>query len=242
MALLFGIFGILSIIGNIYFLPVIILRLYKITFFRNLSRDIVRLSWSFFLFCARVCGYLRCEYSGDFKSLNHIKSCIVIANHPSLLDVMLIISKIRHIDCIVKASLRKNIFLYPAIKASNYILNTENEILLKKATNILKSGESLLIFPEGTRTKEHIVFHKASSYIAINAAKKLAKILIKINPRSLQKGRKWYDTPSIRVNYKIKLVEVLELKNYEKMATNAIRTRRLHKQLSEFYIKEWNNG
>lgn len=241
MAILFIFFGILCLFGNIYFIPIIILRLYKLPFFRNLSRDIVRLSWQFFLFVCKICGYLRYEYSG-INALQNEKSCIIIANHPSLLDVMLIVSKIRHINCIVKASLKRNIFLYPAIKASDYILNTENEILLKCATNALKSGESLLIFPEGTRTKESIVFHKASSYIAINAATKLAMIFITMQPRSLQKGRSWYDTPKTRINYNVRLGEILDLNNYNSIDTNAIRVRKLHKQLSEIYKKEFDNG
>lgn len=241
VAFLFCIFGVLCLCGNIYFIPVIIFRLYKITFFRNLSRDIVRFSWRLFILACRACGYLDYEYS-DFKRLKSLESCLIIANHPSLLDVVLIISHIPRINCIVKDGLKRNVFLYPAIKASGYILNTENEILLNNATKALKSGESLLVFPEGTRTKDSIIFHKASSYIAINAAKYLAMIVIKMQPRSLQKGRKWYDTPTTKIKYSVSLYDIWDLGDYEIGATNAIRVRRLHKNISEIYTKEWNNG
>ena len=104
-------------------------------------------------------------------------------------------SLVRRANCVVKASLGKNIFLAPAIKACGYIPNTANEELLQKSIDALKSGESLIIFPEGTRTAGEIVFHKAAAYIAVNSAKQLVAIGIKMDPPSLKKKRALVQNP-----------------------------------------------
>lgn len=238
VAVLFSIFGLLCLLGNIIFISIIILQLHKIMFFQNISRDIVRYSWRFFLWCARIVDIVRCEYIG-FEALNLHKntSRIVIANHPSLLDVVLIIAKIRRINCVVKADLCKNPFLFAAIKASGYIPNTANEILLENSLSALNRGESLLIFPEGTRTKNSIIFHKAASYIAINAAQNLAIIFIKMRPRSLQKGEKWYHTKKMR--YSVILYDIWDLRSFAPNKQNPLRVRDLYKNLSEIYKEEF---
>lgn len=241
VAVLFGIFGLLCLFGNIVFILIIILQLHKILFFQNISRDIVRYSWRFFLWCARIVGVLKYEYI-DFERLDSRNdsskdSRIFIANHPSLLDVVLIIAKIRRINCVVKADLCKNPFLFAAIKASGYIPNAANEILLQNSLSALNRGESLLIFPEGTRTKDSIIFHKAASYIAINAAQSLAMIFIKMRPRSLKKGEKWYHTQKMR--YSLILHDIWDLQSFAPSKLNPLRVRELHKNLSEIYKEEF---
>ena len=233
---LFFWFGLLCLIGNILFLPIYALRLNKFKFFENLSRDIVYLAWNFFIFSTKILGYLDYEFE-DSNKLGKSHQ-IVIANHPSLLDVVFILSKVRRINCIVKNDLAKNIFLSPAIKASNYIINTEDEALLNRSLEVLRNGESLLVFPEGTRTKEAIKFHKAPFYIAINSAKIVTPIFIYMNPRSLQKGVKWYKTPKNKIKYKIKIDKDLEVSEFLRDKPNSIRVKELHKNMNEIYNKE----
>lgn len=162
-------------------------------------------------------------------------SQIIISNHPSLLDVVLLLANIARINCVVKASLSKNIFLFGAIKASGYILNTANEELLQKSIDAIKSGESLLIFPEGTRTKDKISFHKAASYIAIHGAKSLSAIFIKMHPKSLQKDSKWYNTPAQTLHYEISLENQIILDDFAKDKSDSLRVRALHEYLGNLY-------
>ena len=233
---LFSLFGLICLVGNIIFLPIIILRLNKFKFFENLARDLVYLSWNFFIFSTKILGYLDYEFE-NFNKLGKA-SQLVIANHPSLLDVVFILSKVKRINCIVKNDLSKNIFLSPAIKASNYILNTEDEYLLNRSLEVLKNGESLLVFPEGTRTKEIIKFHKAPFYIAIHGARVITSIFIYMNPRSLQKGAKWYQTPKTKIKYKIKINKNLEISELLHDKPNSIRVKALYQTMNEIYKKE----
>lgn len=258
VGLCFVLFGSICLIGNIFFIPLILLGLHRFRRVQNLSRDIVRYSWRFFLWCAKILGVIKYEYSGFEKLDSRVDSSdsrdsskdssldshknpndsrIFIANHPSLLDVVLIIAKIRRINCVVKADLCKNPFLFAAIKASGYIPNSANEILLQNSLSALNRGESLLIFPEGTRTKDSIIFHKAGSYIAINAAQSLAMIFIKMRPRSLKKGEKWYHTQKMR--YSVILRDIWDLQSFAPSKLNPLRVRELHKKLSEIYKEEF---
>lgn len=135
----------------------------------------------------------------------------------------------------IKASLAKNIFLFGAIKASGYILNTANEEILRQSIDALKMGESLLIFPEGTRTKDKIILHKAASYIAIHSAKNLSAIFIKMSPKSLQKDSKWYNTTTQTLRYELSLEAQITLDEFEKERVDSIRVRHLHEILSNLY-------
>lgn len=237
---LFALFGALCLVGNVYFLSVVILRLHKLRAIQSLSRDIVRISWRFFIYATRILGYLRYEFI-NFDTLGAQKSQLIIANHPSLLDVVLILSRVKGANCVVKASLARNIFLFGAIKASGYILNTQNEALLAQSKNALDSGETLLIFPEGTRTRGEIAFHKAASYIAIHGAKTIAPIFITMRPRSLKKGGKWYETPKTTINYTLTKGEDIALDSFAKGKAEPLRVRELHEKLCKIYKEALKN-
>ena len=233
---LFSWFGLLCLIGNILFIPIIVLGLYKVRLFQNISRDFVFLAWRFFIICTQILGYLKYTFEGAEKLGN--SGQLIIANHPSLLDVVFVLSHIRRVNCIVKKELGKNIFLYPAIKACGYIRNTENEELLNKGLEVLRNGECLLVFPEGTRTKQQISFHKAPFYLAIHAAKTLTPIFIHMHPKSLQKGVKWYKTPNTMITYKLAVQEGITICDYEAGIPDSLRVRRLHNVMQTIYNKE----
>lgn len=233
---LFVLFGAICLLGNAFFIPCILLNLHKFLFFQYLSRDIVRYSWRFFILCAQALGYISLDYKHFDKPLQ--KGELIIANHPSLLDVVLILSRIKRLNCVVKAALRKNIFLFAAIKASGYILNDDEERLLRACEKALLKGEALLVFPEGTRTQDKISFHKAPFYIAIKAARTLTPIFINMQPKSLQKGSKWYNVPDEKITYVLSAQKSLNLASFEPTKPDPLRVRALHKDLSMLYLKE----
>ena len=234
---LFSWFGLICMLGNLWFVPIVLLRLTRVQFFENLSRDMVYLAWKFFIFSTEFLGYLKYEFE-DYEKLKNNQQKVIIANHPSLLDVVFILSKIRRINCVVKSELAKNIFLSPAIKASNYIVNTGNMNLLERALEALKKDNGLLIFPEGTRTKDRINFHKAPFYIAIHGAKALIPIFIYMNPKSLQKGVKWYKTPKVTIQYRIKIAQEIKIGEYLSNKPQSLRVRSLCATMNELYQKE----
>lgn len=229
-------FGFICLFANILLVPICLFKLYKYKKVRSFSRLWVKFIWGTFLVYIKLIRYIKYDFSG----LDTLKrgSNLIIANHPSLLDVVFLLSHIENTNCIVKSDLRKNIFLYPAIKASGYILNTQNETFLQKGIEALKSGENLVIFPEGTRTKEEIVFHKAAVYMGLRGATYITPIIIKMNPRSLKKGQSWYNTPEGLIRYNFLVQEPLVVDSIVGKRQIPAVARELNKNLVKLYKKE----
>ncbi len=93
---------------------------------------------------------LKCINTSYRLESAHTQS-VIIANHPSLLDVVLLVARFKRANCIVKRDLANNIFLFGAIRASGYIVNKENEATLNESAAALNNGERLIIFPEGMK-------------------------------------------------------------------------------------------
>lgn len=234
----FILFSLIGIFGNIIFIPIIILRLNKYKKVQYFCRNLVRYSWKFFLKIISLTGYIK----HNFKPIIFNESgTLLIANHPSLLDVVYFLANIKNLNCVVKKKLGSNIVLFGAIKACGYIINSNNEQMLQKSIYALQSGENLLIFPEGTRTNDKIIFHKAASYIAINGAKRVKCIFIHIMPKALRKNESWKQLPKIIVYNFVDGCEII-IKEFYNKKHNTIKVRKLHDTLSKIYEKEFNNG
>ncbi|WP_369678325.1 lysophospholipid acyltransferase family protein, partial [Enterococcus faecium] len=86
-------------------------------------------------------------------TIKNAKGQLIIANHPSLIDVVVLISIVRNADCVVKADLWKNPFLKGVVKATGYINNdADPEYFLNQCQQSFARGNNLIVFPEGTRS------------------------------------------------------------------------------------------
>jgi 1-acyl-sn-glycerol-3-phosphate acyltransferase len=83
-----------------------------------------------------------------------LKSKIIVANHPSLLDIVMIISLIPNADVIVSGYLTKTII--GGVVKRLYILNSlKFDEMIAACKESLAKGNCLVIFPEGTRTRRN---------------------------------------------------------------------------------------
>lgn len=90
----------------------------------------------------------------DVEKYRNIHSKIIIANHPSLLDFVYIMSLVPNSTCIVRGSLTRTP-LRGVIKQA-YITNTTTfEDMCVECKNLTDKGCNVIIFPEGTRTPRH---------------------------------------------------------------------------------------
>ena len=85
-------------------------------------------------------------------SLRHEPPLILVANHPSLLDAVMIVSRLPNAVCIMKAGLMNNVLLGPGARLARYIRNDTGLMLIGQAQTELASGAHLILFPEGSRT------------------------------------------------------------------------------------------
>jgi 1-acyl-sn-glycerol-3-phosphate acyltransferase len=92
----------------------------------------------------------------DLKALDSLsdEQCLVIApNHPTMLDALLVVSRLPQTCCIMKAELWDNIFLGAGARLAGYIRNDSMTSMIRLSAAELRSGSRLLMFPEGTRTE-----------------------------------------------------------------------------------------
>ena len=96
------------------------------------------------------------QFRLDLRALDALRDTgplIIAANHPSLIDAVLIVSRLPGVVCITKAALWDNPFLGGGIRLAGYIRNDSPRELTRRAITELRAGRQLLIFPEGTRTE-----------------------------------------------------------------------------------------
>ncbi len=84
----------------------------------------------------------------NLQRLRQAKGMVVIANHPTLIDVVVLISLMPNAGCIVKQGLWRNPFLRGVVSAAGYIPNRGAELLLQDCREVLARGTNLIIFPE----------------------------------------------------------------------------------------------
>ncbi len=113
---------------------------------------LLRFCFKFFMQYMHVLGPIKAFNIEGLEHARALKSCIFIANHPTLIDVVAAISCLPPCHCIVKKSLLEHFHLGRIMRAAGYIANDHATQLIQDSQKSLQSGRPLLIFPEGTRS------------------------------------------------------------------------------------------
>ncbi len=177
----------------------------------------------------------------DKALLNGDKGTIIIANHPTYVDFLLLASYMPYVDCLIKASLLKKPTLRSIIKNADYLLNTEGDALVSECRKRLEAGDNIIIFPEGTRTKsgKDVKFRHGFSRIAIECGCPLRLASIECSERLLDKDSKWYNTPARRPRFHVRVHELISPSTINNLtegsASPAIAARRLSSYLENRY-------
>lgn len=164
-------------------------------------------SWSMraFVWLMKTVGVLTYEVHG--RELLVPRGQFIIANHPSLIDVVFLISFVPEADCIVKRQLWRNPFTRWPVSLAGYISNAGGEQLVADCAAALRAGRSLILFPEGTRTRPGQSHHmqRGAAQIALAAKADPRPVTITCQPATLFKGNPWYAAPPTRPHWTIKV-------------------------------------
>lgn len=116
-----------------------------------LGRRVISFGFRLYLgILSAVCG---CRFDlAALDALRDEEALILAANHPSLLDAVLIVSRLPNAVCVMKAALLDNLLFGAAARLAAYIRNNAPLEMILSAREELHSGAHLVIFPEGTRT------------------------------------------------------------------------------------------
>ena len=105
--------------------------------------------WS--LWMMRALGVVRVDLS-PLDALRDEGSLVVAANHPTMMDAVLLISRLPRVVCITKASLWDNAFLGGGVRLAGYVRNDAPLPMIRRAAAAVREGRQLMVFPEGSRT------------------------------------------------------------------------------------------
>ena len=118
---------------------------------QRVGRRVIAFGFRFYLgLLTRLCA---CRF--DLSELDRLRDAgpmIVAANHPSLLDAVLIVSRLPNAICVMKASLMDNPLLGSAARLAGYVRNNGALPMIIGSRDALADGAQLVMFPEGSRT------------------------------------------------------------------------------------------
>lgn len=109
---------------------------------------------AFRLYLRLLTTFCACRF--DLSELDRLRDSdrvIVAANHPSLLDAVLIVSRLPNAICVMKSGLMDNLLLGSAARLAGYVCNDGALQMLRQSREALHEGAQLVMFPEGTRTR-----------------------------------------------------------------------------------------
>ena len=202
---------------------------------KKIAQVTIRQTFRLFVNLMRWLGALDVVVEGR-EELQKDKGCIIIANHPSLIDYVLITSLLPQCDCIVKQSMWTNLFARGSVTAAGYIPNTDTVDMLSKCDKTLKSGNVLLIFPEGTRTVpgQPLNLKRGAAHIAVRTHCEIRILHIQCNPSILGKHEKWYKIPNEKPIFLVQVKEKVSIQKFvEGCPSDTIAARHLTEYLSQ---------
>ncbi|CAB3883559.1 1-acyl-sn-glycerol-3-phosphate acyltransferase [Achromobacter sp. 77] len=188
----------------------------------------------FIRFMVRV-GILTVEFKGADRLGR--PGQMILANHPSLLDVVFLVGHVKNANCIVKHGLATNPFTRGPVANAGYITNDESFDMFDRAADVLRNGETLIVFPEGTRTPPDAMpqFHRGACAIALRGAQVVTPVVIRMNPRSLTKGEPWYRIPPSRMRYVIEVGEDIDPATWSQAHPLPIAGRKMNAYLHAYF-------
>ncbi len=159
-----------------------------------------------FIGMMKALGLFRCDLTA-LDGLRGDGPLIIAVNHPSLLDALLVISRLPRVVCITKAALWDNWFLGGGIRLAAYIRNDAPLELTKLAVAELRAGHQLLIFPEGTRTRRGPVddFKGGFAIMARAAGVPIQTVFLDSDTRYLTKGWTLFRRPDFPLTFRARL-------------------------------------
>lgn len=234
----FAVFGLGGILLAVFWLPVYRLVHQDEMRRKEACRYAVHVTFKGFIWLMYIVGVTKVTTS-DITKLKHLKGKIVIANHPSLIDVVVLISLIRNADCVVKQSLWQNIFTRGILRNTGYISNANPEGLIEDCQISLQQGSNLIIFPEGTRTKpgSPLAFQRGAANLALRIGANFQRVLIKVSPPALTKGWPWYKIPPRQIHLELKVLDEFDISSY-KDGNISLAVRQLTRDLQHLYEDE----
>ena len=157
---------------------------------------LVRASWRVVLWMFEALRLIRVDCGG----LPDCRGAVLIANHPSLIDVVILVALVPKTLFVAKHALGRNPFLSLIVRSSAL---PDDERLPDVARPYLADGWNVLIFPEGTRSPAGGLgaFRRGAANLALRCGAPVVRVMMRQSYRILGKEQKPWDMGRSRVAY-----------------------------------------
>lgn len=175
------------------------------------ARRVVQVSFAFFIGLMQALGPMRLTVKGREKLRE--PGLLLCPSHPTLIDVVILMSMIRNANCLVKAQLLESFALRAPIVTSGYIANDCGPDLINACAASLAADDTLIIFPEGTRTTPGVPPHlkHGAAAAALAARHDITPVRITCEPPALMKGIHWYTIPPRRMQISVTVCDSIPI-------------------------------
>jgi 1-acyl-sn-glycerol-3-phosphate acyltransferase len=240
-ALCFAVFGLCGLVFGLVVFPLMRLLPGSPAAHRRRVRATFLRVMRWFANLMRNVGVLTYEFEGADRLGR--PGQMVMANHPTLIDVVFLLGFTPQTTCIVKQTLYKNLFMRWPLMAAGFVRNTPTFDMIERAGAALREGQSVIIFPEGTRTTpgQALQFQRGAASIAVRAAAVVTPVFIRCEPTTLAKNMPWYRIPPRRVRITLRVGEDIDPRPFRE-APAPLASRTLNEHLLKVFEAELKKG
>jgi 1-acyl-sn-glycerol-3-phosphate acyltransferase len=236
----FAVFGFGAVVLGVIVCPAMRIIIHDSDAYSQAARRLVSRSFLRFIgFMSRV-GVLRWSVDG-LSHWQRDRVYLVVANHPTLIDIVFLLALFEGADCLVKAGVLRNRFWGILVRSADYVSNEDMAVLLREAAARLRAGRTVVMFPEGTRAvpgRPH-AFGAAAGVIAVRAGCPCLPVVITCTPPTLYKGLPWYRVPARRVDFRLRLYAPIAVPEVPGTPAEQRRAARAHNgTLAAFFDRE----
>ena len=235
--LCFVVFGLGAVLFGMIVFPIMRLVPGSPDAHRRRVRSVFRIYMRSFVGLMNAVGVLSFEFEGA-ERLGR-PGQVILANHPSLIDVVFLLGFTPQATCIVKEALFHHLITRWPVSAAGYVSNTSTHSMVERASQALRDGENVIVFPEGTRTApgQPLYFHRGAASIAVRAATVVTPVFIRCVPTTLAKNMRWYQIPDRRVRFSLRVGRDIELAPF-RTAPVPLGSRAFNKHLLKVFADE----
>lgn len=188
------------------------------------ARRIIRVGFSLYLRLLQLVCQVRLDLR-ELEALRHLRQpLIVVANHPTLLDAVLLLSVLPNASCVLKAGLLHNPLFGIGARMAGYVSNEDPRQMIRDSTRSLQEGAQFILFPEGTRTTDFPLNPLSSACILLSKQSRVPLQAVLLDFSTPYLGKRWglLRPPELPLSIRARLGRRFEPPEYTGEALSAL--------------------
>ena len=207
---------------------------------RRRAQAMVRGAFRGYLWMLRALRVIRLEVAGA-ERLAACRGRLVIANHPTLLDVVILMALVPNAQCVVKHQLFRHPLMRHIVRAAGYLPNDlAPEEMIARCVASLTSGDNLIIFPEGTRSPSGglLPLQRGFAHVSTLAGCEIQPVRIGCEPPMLLRGDSWHRIPPVMPIFRVEVAPAVAVGPFLAGVERPLAARRLVSHFERWYADQ----